>query len=228
MTSLVHAVWHCGPNDSTEHFVLTATDNGWLMRGIVMIPIDDEPGEIRYQITADKLWRTQEAVIDIGDETMEISVDGDVWRIDNVINDDLRGCVDIDLGWTPATNTLPIRRLELDVGESAETMAAWLRFPEMEFIPANQTYTRVSENLWRYRSGRTRSRNPRRRGALARGPRRSERGRSSCCWARRLSHGFERLQGDSVVARHARASVLRGGGGHVHAVRPRQQGSKIG
>ena len=154
MTSLIHAVWHCGPNDSTEHFVLTATDNGWLMRGIVMIPIDDEPGEIRYEITADKLWRTQGAVIHIGDKTIEISVDGDEWWIDDVMNDDLRGCVDIDLGWTPATNTLPIRRLGLNVGESAETVAAWLRFPEMEFIPANQTYTRVSDNLWRYRSGR--------------------------------------------------------------------------
>ena len=155
MTSRVHAVWHCKPNDSTEHFVLAGTDDGWLMRGIVMIPIDDKPSEIRYEVTADKLWRTQGAVIHIGDETTEISVTDNEWWVDGVLNDDLRGCIDIDLGWTPATNTLPIRRLRLDVGESAETVTAWLRFPEMEFVPASQNYTRVSDNLLRYQSGQT-------------------------------------------------------------------------
>lgn len=155
MTSQIHAVWHCEPNDSIEHFVLTGTDDGWLMRGIVMIPIGDEPAEIRYEVTADKLWRTRRAGIYIGDETIEISVNGDEWSVDGVRNSDLTGCIDIDLGWTPATNTLPIRRLGLDVGESAETVAAWLRFPEMELIPSIQNYTRISDNLWRYRSSRT-------------------------------------------------------------------------
>ena len=36
-------------------------------------------------------------------------------------------CVDVDLSFTPATNTLPIRRLGLDIGEEAEIHVAWLR-----------------------------------------------------------------------------------------------------
>jgi hypothetical protein len=80
-------------------------------------------------------------------------VNSDEWLVDDVMNDDLKGCVDIDLGWTPATNTLPIRCLGLHVGESAETVSAWLRFPEMDSTAATQSYTRVSDNLWRYRSG---------------------------------------------------------------------------
>lgn len=38
------------------------------------------------------------------------------------------GALDIDLGFTPATNLLPIRRLDLAVGERAEVRTALLRF----------------------------------------------------------------------------------------------------
>src|SRR5712664_99467 len=38
---------------------------------------------------------------------------------------------DIDLAVTPATNTLPIRRLNLEVGQSQEVTAAWLKFPDL-------------------------------------------------------------------------------------------------
>jgi hypothetical protein len=37
---------------------------------------------------------------------------------------DVRGCDDIDLAVTPATNTLPIRRLNLQVGGSESVIAA--------------------------------------------------------------------------------------------------------
>ena len=36
----------------------------------------------------------------------------------------LDGCPDVDFGWTPATNTVPIRRLGLEVGETASITAA--------------------------------------------------------------------------------------------------------
>jgi hypothetical protein len=153
MTPQIHAVWHCEPNESVEHFVLASTNAGWLLRGIVMITIDDEPSEIRYEVTADDLWRTREATIRLGDETIDVAVSDGQWWINDVINDDLMGCIDLDLGWTPATNTLPIRRLGLDVGESAQIHTAWLRYPEMSFVSATQTYSRVSDRIWRYQSG---------------------------------------------------------------------------
>jgi hypothetical protein len=60
--------------------------------------------------------------------------------------------VDIDLGFTPATNTLPIRRLALGIGESARVRSAWLRFPELRLEPLEQVYTRQAERSFRYRS----------------------------------------------------------------------------
>jgi uncharacterized protein len=58
--------------------------------------------------------------------------------------------VDVDLSFTPATNTLPIRRLRLDVGEEAEILVAWLVWPELEVRPVRQRYARLAQDRYRY------------------------------------------------------------------------------
>ena len=65
----------------------------------------------------------------------------------------LKGCTDVDLGCSPSTNTLPIRRLRLGVGASQKIQAAWLRFPDFTIVKAAQTYTRLDEFTYRYASG---------------------------------------------------------------------------
>jgi uncharacterized protein len=74
------------------------------------------------------------------------------WEMDGRPAPVLDGCRDIDLGWTPATNTIPIRRLGLETGETA-TLAAWVRFPELDVVANEQHYTRLAQDRWRYRSG---------------------------------------------------------------------------
>jgi len=64
----------------------------------------------------------------------------------------LRGCVDVDLAWSPSTNTLPIRRLALAVGARREVTAAWVRFPELTLEPLAQEYERLAERRYRYTS----------------------------------------------------------------------------
>jgi hypothetical protein len=62
------------------------------------------------------------------------------------------GCVDLDLNFSPVTNLLPIRRLGLAVGQSADVQAAWLRFPEFTLEPLPQVYRRTGETSYRYES----------------------------------------------------------------------------
>ena len=64
----------------------------------------------------------------------------------------LDGCIDVDIAATPFTNTFPIRRLGLDIGESATVSAAWVSIPELEVERLLQTYTRLpgGETLHRY------------------------------------------------------------------------------
>ena len=66
----------------------------------------------------------------------------------------VRGAVDVDLGWTPFTNTLPIRRLSLAVGQkSGPVTAAWVRFPDLGLEPLTQEYERTAARRYRYTSG---------------------------------------------------------------------------
>ena len=67
-------------------------------------------------------------------------------------NRTLKGCIDVDLGCSPATNTLPVRRLRLAIGGSTTIKAAWVRFPELTVEKSAQTYARLDEFTYRYSS----------------------------------------------------------------------------
>jgi hypothetical protein len=62
----------------------------------------------------------------------------------------LADCVDVDLSFTPATNTLPIRRLGLEIGDEAEIRVAWLVWPELTVRPVRQRYARIARDRYRY------------------------------------------------------------------------------
>lgn len=64
----------------------------------------------------------------------------------------LNGIFDVDLSITPFTNSLPIRRLKLRVGESAEIVAAYVAFPQLTLSLDSQRYTRVAADRYRYES----------------------------------------------------------------------------
>jgi hypothetical protein len=93
---------------------------------------------------------TPERVQEIG-----LASDGSgLWTVNGEPASRLDGCRDIDLGWTPATNTIPIRRLGLQVGEKATIAASWVRFPELDVVRSDQQYERLAPDRWRYRSGK--------------------------------------------------------------------------
>lgn len=60
------------------------------------------------------------------------------------------GCMELDLGFTPATNLLPLRRLNLGVGQMAEVRSAWIEWPAADLRPLVQQYRRESVTSYRY------------------------------------------------------------------------------
>jgi len=88
---------------------------------------------------------------------LHLSNKGGTWRAkaSPQVGDELASVgssIDVDLGMTPSTNTLPIRRLELAKGQSAELIAVWVRFPELTVEPLRQRYSRLEERRYRYES----------------------------------------------------------------------------
>ena len=92
---------------------------------------------------------------DLGPTQRELNIHVDRqqrWWLNDAEFVPLRGCIDIDLGITPATNTLPIRRLSLQVGGHVEITAVWIKFPKLTVQPLVQRYTRLTEMRYRYKS----------------------------------------------------------------------------
>ena len=130
--------------------------DGWRLSGAAVFLYDGEPVELHYRIQCDAAWRTIDTVIRgwVGGRSVQhraTAQDG-VWHLDGATAPAVAGCIDVDLGFSPSTNLLPIRRLGLAVGESAEVRAAWLPFPALAFEPLPQVYTRLGETTYHYRS----------------------------------------------------------------------------
>lgn len=141
-----------------EHATLTVRDGGISLVGTVLGAENGIPLRVEYRVMADAAGLTTAAhVRDLRgfvqrSLALERSAKG-AWTMNGTEAPGLRGCTDVDLGCTPATNTLPVRRLGLAIGGSKAVRAALVRFPELVVEPAVQTYTRLDESTYRYESG---------------------------------------------------------------------------
>lgn len=137
---------------------LERAGDGWTLAGACVFTHDGRLCRLYYEVRCDGEWRTTSARVAgfLGDQPIDVSlaVDGDGgWTKNGEPCPQVAGCIDADLNFSPSTNLLPIRRLQLDVGEGADVRAAWLRFPGFELEPLEQRYTRTGENTYRYDSG---------------------------------------------------------------------------
>lgn len=113
---------------------------------------------LTYAVKCNPSWETEMARVSgwIGDSIVDLTVTVDAsrrWRLNGVEVPAVEGCIDVDLNFSPSTNTLPIRRLQLDVGQQAVVRAAWLRFPSLALEVLEQTYRRLDRSRYRYESG---------------------------------------------------------------------------
>jgi uncharacterized protein len=131
--------------------VLVATDNG-------------EPVRIHYWIGLNRLagWVECRAVASVGageEHRIDLLREADgSWKMGSPETERrepapaLSVAVEPDLEFSPITNTLAIDRLNLAVGESAELVTAWVRFPRLNVEPYPQRYTRLAERTYRFES----------------------------------------------------------------------------
>jgi RimJ/RimL family protein N-acetyltransferase len=136
---------------------LTARLSGWRLSGVALLAHDQRPCRMEYDIACDAQWRTQRVRIrgHVAGRpaTLDLARDAtNAWRAGGAPVAALEGCLDVDLGFSPSTNLLPIRRLSLAVGDHAFVRAAWVRFPELTLEVLEQTYTRLGEASYRYES----------------------------------------------------------------------------
>jgi hypothetical protein len=150
-------LWKRLDREGHEAFRLVRGDEEWILEGEAVFAENRLPCSLDYRVVCDESWRTLAASIygQVGLALVEVEVEVDAserWWLNGHEVPEVRGCIDVDLGFSPSTNTLPIRRLGLDVGASSPVSAAWLRFPQLDLTRLEQVYTRLSPAVYRYES----------------------------------------------------------------------------
>ena len=141
-----------------EACFLYRQESEWRLEGTAVFLHEGKTCRLSYLITCDQIWRTRHAIVSglVGDQhvNLELSVDAHRrWLVNGVPKRAVDGSIDLDLNFSPSTNLLPIRRLNLEVGQKAEVKAAWLRFPSFDLEPLWQVYEKLGEFRYRYSSG---------------------------------------------------------------------------
>ena len=136
---------------------LAAVPAGWELSGVALLAHDGRPCRLDYRIECDAAWQTRRVRIHgrLGVVPAELELTRNAqgaWHANGAPVPALQGCVDVDLGFSPSTNLLPIRRLGLAVGGHASVRAAWVRFPDLTLEVLEQVYTRVGDASYRYES----------------------------------------------------------------------------
>ena len=129
----------------------------WHIQGSAAFSYGQQPCLLRYEIICDSTWQTHSAEVGgwVGNRNISIQLktDSDLhWWLNGEEEPEVKGCIDVDLNFSPSTNLIPVRRLNLKVGERADLTAAWLKFPSFSLEPLPQSYERLEELVYRYTS----------------------------------------------------------------------------
>ncbi len=157
--------WAGWNGEGLDHCLLLRDGDGLCLEGLVIGTGDTGTGAARYKLRTDAALRTREVVVScLGGPELWLVADGTGTWTDGRTGAAIRalaGCLDVDIAATPATNSLPILRLGLAVGEGAEIRAAYLPVPggpdtgpeaRIDPMAACQRYTRLGDGRYRYES----------------------------------------------------------------------------
>ena len=131
--------------------------DGWRLEGAAVFAHESGPAQLWYWVDCAPDWRTRAAGVTgwVGDRRIDVEVsrsEGGQWRLGGEAVNGLEHCLDIDFGFTPATNYLQLKRCGLDIGERAEFSVAWLDVPDPSLIALPQRYEKRTSTAYWYES----------------------------------------------------------------------------
>ena len=143
--------WRDAGGQGLEHLVLQWVQGEIEARSVILC--GDGQRAFTWSATIDLNWHTRRLIVEEvgGDNRLELTSNGTgSWMRGSAAFAELEGAIDIDLSASPFTNTLPIRRLDLEIGRAAEIVTAYVAFPELTVQPDTQRYTRLGPRSWRF------------------------------------------------------------------------------
>lgn len=150
-----HVMWSA-QTGGLEHLYLWRDGTDRLASGWVIGIHEGAPFRLAYGMRCDANWRVQHVWLE---KVRERQDHEDDVRLDLHLSADNRwhgpgrahypkldGCATVDIAATPFTNTLAIRHLNLQPGQSATIRLVYIDIPELNFYAAEQRYTCLKSN----------------------------------------------------------------------------------
>lgn len=153
--------WRALDREGADTCRLVQLDAGWMLLGHARYRDGSGPGSgyaaLDYVVRCTPDWLTTSADITgtCGDTAISLRIlrNGTHWSLNGAPQPEVQGATDIDLGFTPATNLMPLRRLP-EIGRLS-TRAAHLRRLDAQLSPLDQTYIRGRGGIVEYHADQT-------------------------------------------------------------------------
>jgi uncharacterized protein len=138
-------IWSAWEEPGLGHLRLAVRNSGIVADGVVLGMEEGRPFRLSYEVRCDPYWRVRAARVGVPGEPAKVELlsdgEGNWAGPDGRAVAYLEGCEYVDISETPFTNTLPVRRLGLAPGESAEITVAYFDGAELQPWPEPQRYT---------------------------------------------------------------------------------------
>lgn len=141
------AGWRGWDGEHHEELTVAWDNEGWTVSGTV------SRHDVQYVIRLSPLWHVRQFLLfrDLDQPDLWLGTDGrGRWgEINGAHRVDLDGGIDVALDCTPFTHTVPIRRLDLGVGDESATVVLDIDVETLGVVPAAASYRRVEPDTYR-------------------------------------------------------------------------------
>jgi hypothetical protein len=138
--------WSTWDHESVEEVSISWENEAWTVSGAV------GRERVQYVFRLSPAWQVRQFLLfrDLDEPDLWLASDGGGrWgEVNGAHRTDLDGCYDLDLPCTPFTRSIPVHRLPLHVGHTAEITVARIDVDTLEVSPEPHRYTRLASHRW--------------------------------------------------------------------------------
>jgi hypothetical protein len=139
--------WTTWDGDHAESLALRWENEAWTATGHVVHE------NVQYVLRIAPTWHVRQFLLfrDLDEPDLWLAIDAKHrWgEVNGAFRPELAGCADIELRCTPFAATVPIRRLALDIGASAEIDVISVDVETLGAVSVPTRYERTGEHSWR-------------------------------------------------------------------------------
>jgi hypothetical protein len=155
VTTRAFAFWRRLDTPGHDACRLEEIPAGWQLEGTAVFVHEGLPARLTYRVACDTTWATRHGHVYgwLGHRSVDWTVlrtRQGAWTLNGKLVPGLERYVDLDLGFTPATNFLQLSRVKLADGETAEFSVCWLDPSVDTLTTVPQRYERRGDAAYWY------------------------------------------------------------------------------